>query len=208
MEKLERFQIKGAPTCRVVYPDGLFEKKSVAGVEDSTPKYNAFIIIPKDDEAKMKQLDEEFDKAFNNLRGKGFAGKTVKAINVKNNCFIDGDEYADEKDGRESFRGYKIIKVASKNFRPIVVDRSKLVITNGHQIQGLDIERMSDQELNDGDYVFANISFWTYNQKTFQGIGANIHAVVKVKDGEAIGGVSQNVDDYIEDIDAMMEEYE
>ncbi len=203
MAKLERFQIKGAPTCRVVYPDGLFEKKGVSGVEDSEPKYNAFILIPKDDADKVKQVKAEFDKAFLELRAKGFDGKTVKAINPKNNCYVDGDEYADEKDGRGDFRGYIIIKVASKNFRPVVVDRQKLVITNGIHLPGVDVEKMSDEELCGGDYILANLSFWVYAQKTFSGIGANIHAVVRMADGERIGGVSQNVDDYIE-----IEDYE
>ena len=198
MAKLERFQIKGAPTCRVVYPQGLFEKKGVSGVEDSDPKYNAFIIVPKSDAAKIEQVTKEFNAAFDELRGKGFTGKTPKAINAKNNCFIDGDEYADEKEGRQAFRGYYIVKVASKNFRPIVTDRQKLVITNGIPIAGLDVEKMSPEELCDGDYVLANVSFWVYNQKTFQGIGCNVHAVLRMAQGEAIGGVSQNVDDYLE----------
>jgi len=204
MAKLERFQLKGAPTCRVVYPDGLFEKKSVNGMEDeSEPKYNAFILVPKDDKDKVAQVTKAFKEAFEELRAKGFTGKTVKSINPKNNCFIDGDEYADEKEGREEFRGYYIIKVASKNFRPIVCDRKKLVITNGIPIANLDVEKMSDEELCGGDYVLANISFWVYVQKTFQGIGANIHAVVRMAEGESIGGVSKDVEDYID-----MGEYE
>jgi len=203
MSKLEKFQIKGAHTCRVVYPDGLFVKKTVSGVEDSEPKYNAFIVFPKTDEIKMKQLREEYEKAFLELRGKGFQGKTYKVINTKNNCFIDGDEYAAEKDGRDAFKGLMILKVASKNFRPIVMDRAKLLITNGTPINGADIEKMSSEELNDGDYVLANISFWVYSQKTFQGIGCNIHAVVRVAEGEQIGGVSKDIEDYID-----MEGYE
>lgn len=195
---LDRFQIKGAPVCRVVYPAGLFTKQSVKGADDSTPKYNAFIIIPKTDEAKVKQVTDEYMKAFEELRGKGFTGKAPKNINPKNNCFIDGDEYADEKDGREAFRGHWIVKVASKNYRPIVTDMSKRVILNGVPIAGVDVENISDEELNDGDYIFANISFWTYNEKTFQGIGANVHAVVRAGAGERIGGASQNVDDYID----------
>ena len=198
MANLERFQIKGAPTCRVVYPSGLFEKKQVAGVENSEPKYNAFIIVPKDDKDKVDQLLNAFDLAFKELRAKGFQGKSISSIDRKNNCLIDGDVYADDKDGREAFRGYWILKVASKNFRPIVTDMQRLVITNGVPVPGLAIERMSDQELNDGDYVFVNVSFWVYVQKTFQGIGCNIHAVVKAGDGEAIGGMSQDVSDYID----------
>lgn len=195
---LERFQIKGAPTCRVVFPAGLFTKQAVKGAEESDPKYNAFIIIPKSDADKVQQINDEFNRAFEELRGKGFAGKTVKTINPKNTCLIDGDEYADEKDGREAFRGYLILKVASKNFRPIVTDLKKKVIINGVPLAGVDVENMSDEELGDGDYVFANVSFWTYNQKTFQGIGCNVHAIVRAKEGERIAGASQNVDDYID----------
>lgn len=195
---LEKFQIKGAPTCRVVYPAGLFSKQVVKGAEDSDPKYNAFIIIPKDDAAKATQVTDEFTKAFEELRGKGFTGKTVKAINPKNNCLIDGDEFADEKDGREAFRGYLVLKVASKMFRPIVTDMQKRVILNGVPIAGLAVENVSDEELNDGDYVFANVSFWTYAEKTFQGIGCNVHAIKRAGAGERIGGASQNVDDYLD----------
>lgn len=195
---LDRFQIKGAPTCRVVYPAGLFTKQAVKGAEDSAPKYNAFLLVPKDDEGKAKQVTDEYNKAFEELRGKGFTGKTVKVINPKNNCFIDGDEYADEKDGREAFRGYFILKVASKNFRPIITDISKRVILNGVPLAGVSVENISDEELGDGDYVFANVSFWTYAEKTFQGIGCNIHALVRAKEGERIGGASQDVDAYID----------
>jgi hypothetical protein len=198
---LDRFQIKGAPVSRVVYPAGLFEKQAVKGT-DGEPKYNAFIIIPKSDEAKVKQVTDEYMKAFEELRGKGFTGKTPKAINPKNNCFLDGDEHADEKDGREAFRGYHIIKVASKNFRPIVTDMSKRIILNGIPYPGVGVENISDETLNDGDYVIANISFWTYNEKQFQGIGANVHAIAKYGDGERIGGASNNVDDYLD-----MDEY-
>jgi hypothetical protein len=203
MSKLERFQIKGAPTCRVVYPDGLFEKKPVAGMPESEPKYNAFILVPKADVAKFEQVNAAYAEAFKELQGKGFTGKTVKAINPKNNCFIDGDEYADEKEGREAFRGYIILKCSSKNFRPVVTDKKKLVITNGVALAGLSVEKMSDEELCDGDYVFAAVSFWVYVQKTFQGIGCNIHAVVRMAEGERIGGISQDVEDYID-----MEGYE
>jgi len=195
---MEKFQLKGAPTCRVAYVQGLFEKRKVKGMEDGKEKYNAFVLVPKDDKEKVEQLLTEFNAAFAELQKKGFRGKTVKAINPKNNCLVDGDEYADEKDGREAFRGYYIIKVSSPQFRPLVVDMQKRVITNGIHMPGLSVDNMSDQELHSGDYVLANLSFWVYNQATFQGIGCNPNAIVKVKDGETIGGVSTNVDDYID----------
>lgn len=127
---MDRFQIKGAPVCRVVYPAGLFEKKAVKGVEGD-PKYNAIILVPKTDEDKVKQINDRFAEAFAELQSKGFKGKNAKAINPKNNCWVDGDEFADMNDGKEAFRGYMMLKVASKNFRPLVSDMQRRMIING-----------------------------------------------------------------------------
>lgn len=195
---LEKFQVKGAPTCRVVYPQGLFEKRKIKGIEGSEAKYNAFIIVPKNDEAKVAQITGELDKAFKELVGKGYKGKTYATINPKNQCWIDGDEYADTT-GRDGFRGYYILKVASPNFRPTVADKKNLIIDGGFPIPGLEVERMSDETLNDGDYVVVNISFWTYFKPQFQGIGANIHGVKRIKAGERIGGVSMDIENLIVD---------
>lgn len=193
---MKNFQLKGKATCKVVYPSGLFEKRAVKGTEGE-PKYNAIFLIPKDDEVKVTQLKEAFDEAFKELQSKGFKGKTARAINPKNNCFIDGDEYADETEGKEAFRGYYMLKCASKNFRPLVVDLEKNVIINGHPIAGLAAEKISAETLEDGDIVHLNVSFWTYANATASGIGCNVHAVMRVASGERIGGASTNVDDYI-----------
>lgn len=61
---MEKFQIIGEPTCRVVYVEGLFEKKLPKGSTDGEPKYNALIIIPKDDVQKIAQLEREYNAAF------------------------------------------------------------------------------------------------------------------------------------------------
>lgn len=197
----ERFQIKGAPTCRVVYPKGLFTKTLVKGAVDAPEnyKYNALILIPKDDADKMAQLNEAYDKAFNELKTNPyFKGKTPASINPKNNCLEDGDKYADENDGKDAFRGYMILKVSSKTVRPLVADMQRRAIFNGHPIAGTPVEKISDEELADGDYIFANVSFWTYGQSGFQGIGANVHAIVRAAEGERIGGASGDVGDYID----------
>lgn len=193
---MKNFQLKGKATTRVVYPQGLFEKRSVKGTEGE-PKYNAIFLVPKDDTAKVAQIREAYDEAFNELRTKGFKGKAASAINPKNNCLVDGDQYADENEGKDAFRGYLMIKCASKMFRPIVTDKEKLVILNGKPIAGLAAESISPETLEDGDYVHLNISFWTYVNAAASGIGCNVHAVMRIAEGERIGGASTNVDDYI-----------
>lgn len=197
----ERFQIKGAPTCRVVYPKGLFTKTLVKGAEDKPEnyKYNALILIPKNDADKIAQLNDMYNRAFEELKSNPyFKGKTPASINPKNNCLEDGDKFADENDGKDGFRGYMILKVASKAVRPIVADMQRRAIFNGCPIEGTPVEKISDETLDDGDYIFANVSFWTYGQSGFQGIGANVHAIVRAGAGERIGGASAAVEDYID----------
>lgn len=194
---LDRFMIKGAPTCRIVYPSGLFEKKPVKG-SNGDPKYSAVILIPKSDEEKVKQVMERYMEAFEDLKAKKYTGKTPDTLEDKNNALLDGDKWADKEEGKEAFRGYLVLKVASKNFRPLVTDMQKRIILNGVPINGLNVEQMSDEMLEDGDYVLCNVSFWTYNKPTGKGIGANVHAVARVKEGEHIAGVSTNVDDYLD----------
>lgn len=193
---MDRFQIKGAPTCRVVYPVGLFEKRKPKDVEGE-PKYNALIAVPKSDVDKMQQLAELYAKAFDELKAKGYKGKNAEALDARNNCYIDGDWWVDHKGGAEELRNYMILKTASRNFRPIVVDRQKRTILNGTQIPGLDVEQMSDEELCDGDYIIANVSFWTYCNAVAKGIGCNIHAVARIAPGEPLGGAARNVDEFL-----------
>lgn len=197
---MKNFQLKGGATVRVAYPQGLFEKRAVKGVEGD-PKYNAILLIPKSDKQKIEQLDAAYAEAFDELRKKGFSGKSPKAINPKNNCYIDGADYADEADGREEFRDYMLLKVTSKNIRPLVTDKAKRIILNGVPMQGVALEDISDETLESGDYVFVNVSFWAYKNPAAAGIGGNLHALMRVAAGEHIGGASRNIDDYIEDFE-------
>lgn len=193
---LKNFQIKGAPTCRVAYPQTLFEKKAIPGVEGQ-PKYNAIILVPKDDKEKIEQINEAFAEAFKELQNSGFRGKSPANINPKNVCWVDGETYADESDNREWAREYMVLKVASRNYRPIVCDKTGLTILNGVDISGLPVEKISPEKLESGDYIFANICFWTYN-KAAAGIGCNINAVIRAGAGEPIGAASGDVKSYID----------
>jgi hypothetical protein len=194
---MQNFMLKGKATTQVCFPQGLFEKRQAKG-QEGEPKYNAMFVIPKSDTAKVQQINEAFAEAFKELQGKGFKGKTAAAIDPKNCCLIDGDAWADRVDGKEQFRGYYVLRVASKNFRPIVTDMQQRTILNGVPFVGsYDSLNISDETLNDGDHVLINISFWTYCNPTASGIGCNIHAVVRVASGEPFGGASSNVSDYI-----------
>lgn len=200
MAQSERFQIKGAPTCRVIYTKGLFEKTAIRGVAEAKPKYNAVLLVPKNDAEKMAQITERFNKAFEQLQGMGCGLKSPKGLNPKNNVWMDGDEFADMKDGRDVFRGYVMISMSSPEIRPLVTDKAKRAILNGVQFAGrmIPVEQMSDEELGSGDYVIPVISFWAYKKSSFEGIGCNPIAFVKMADGARIGGGSLDIDDYVD----------
>lgn len=195
---MKNFQLKGKATTRVVYPSGLFEKRTVKGAQGE-PKYNAIFVIPKTDIDKVNQVKEAFEQAFRELQASGYRGKSSSALNPRNVCWVDGEAYANESDGREQFRDFWLLKFSSK-FRPVVCDLQKRIITNGVPVPNVDVENISDEELADGDHVHLNISFWTYNNPVAQGIGCNVHAVMRVAAGEQIGGgMSTNPDDYFKD---------
>lgn len=207
-KSFERFQLPGAPTCRVAYTKGLFEKLAVKGGDPNKKKYNCVVLVPKNDEAKMKVLNEKYMEAFEGLKALGSGFKSPKAIDIKNRGVIDGDEWADMKEGREEFRGYMMVKCGSPHVRPIVTDAQKRVILNGvpWPDRVIPIEQQSDEEFNSGDYAVCVLSFWAYKESTFEGISANPLAFVKRGDGERIGGASSNVEDYVDD--SAFAEYE
>lgn len=200
MAKLERFQIKGAPTCRVAYTRGLFEKQTVKGAEGAKPKYQCVVLVPKNDAEKVAQVTDAFNEAFAALQGMGSTLKSSKGLNPKNNAIMDGDEYADVQDGRDAFKGYLMIRCSSPAIRPIITDRQKRAILNGVTFEGriIPVDQQSDEELGSGDYVIPVISFWPYKQSSFEGIGCNPVAFVRIAEGERIGGGSTNIDDYVD----------
>lgn len=196
---MENFQIKGAPTCRIIYPDGMFRKSKPKNVPNARETHNCWVLIPKNDAEKVTQINEKYAEAFDDLKKRGFKGKVPAAIDPKNNCLLSGEDLFNSKDNvPEELKDYFIIKTSS-NFPPVVVDTNKRVILNGLPAGELAAERISPVTFKDGDYVFANIQFWTY-ANSGEGIGCNLNAVVWVKEGTTIGGsaVSDNVDDLID----------
>ncbi len=200
-KSFERFQLPGAPTCRVAYTQGLFEPRAVKGGDPNKKKYNCVVLVPKNDEAKMKVLNERYMEAFEGLKSLGSTFKSPKAIDVKNRGVIDGDEWADMKDGREEFRGYMMVRCASPTVRPIVTDNRKAVITNGIPWPNriIPTDQQSTVDFNSGDYAVCVLAFWVYKESTFEGIGCNPIAFVRWGDGERIGGASTDVTDYVDD---------
>ena len=198
MATLERFQLTGKATCRICYPQGLFEKRMPKGSTEGTLKYDGILLIPKEDSAKVAQVQEMYNKAFKALKDSGYSGKTPASLNPKSNCLVDGDVLADNEDGKEQFRGYLILKMSSPYVRPRVFDLQKRVILNGVPDVNVSAEDISPEELKDGDIVHATVSFWTYNKPTVQGIGCNPIAFLRVAEGEPICGAAQSTkaDDY------------
>lgn len=205
MAKQNRFRIDGPPTCRIVYPNGLHKKSLPKGVvedEKTKPKYNAWLLVPKSDKAKIDQITKAYMEVFEQLKNTQYFDGTDpwEDIDRKQNCWIDGDKLS-KKEGKEAFKGYVILKASMPEYRPKVTDIDGHVITGGVPWPNMPVEDESTEELKGGDYVLAFISFWQYSYTSYQGIGMNIHGIKKIRDGERIGGGELSDDEMFGDAD-------
>lgn len=160
MTDQEQIVIKGA---RLSFPS-IFKRSMYEGKEG---KYEATLLIPKDNEQVVKMLKGK-------IKGKMDENK-VKKISSERICLKDGDDIYDEKgDKYEAYKGHYSLK-ASNNSQPKVVDRRMNDVSE------------DDNVIYGGCYVNAIISLWYQNNAYGKRINANLLAVQFVEDGEPFG---------------------
>ena len=165
---------------RLSFPH-VFEKAEYDG---KPTKFEATLLIPKDDEAQLELIRSHAKAA---LKEKfGTPDKIPKGITKGVRfCLRDGDDV--EYDG---YSGCMSFKAANGN-RPRTMDRKKEPI--GPE-SGL---------LYAGCYVDAIVEIWVQNNKYGSRINANLMALRHREDGEAFGagGIPNDVDDDFDDLD-------
>lgn len=144
----------------------LFEPR--ANDDGTRGKYGACLLIDKSDEETARCVRKAVEAAkARGLREK-WGGKMPKKLMLP---LQDGDE---REDGREEFAGHWYLNAKSAS-RPGVVDRNLAPIVDA-------------EEIYSGCYVLASLSFFPYAANGNNGVGASLDNVMKVKDGEALGG--------------------
>lgn len=159
--------------CRFSYVH-VWEPSSIG--DDGDKKFSVSCIIPKSDKVTINKVKEAIKAAYTvGVTSNKFNGK--KPTNWKN-PLRDGDTDRTE-DG--AYQNAYFIN-ASARTRPGVVDKARQTI-------------IDQEDFYSGCYGYVSIKFYPFNAKGNLGVAAGLNNVMKVKDGEPLGGrVSADAD--------------
>lgn len=165
--------------CNVLTP-----RQNDAGEDE----YTCMLLIPKEDKKTLNTIRKMVDDLKKDYWGNKVPPKYKGPLR-------DGDEYVNEETGEQDPNrfGCYYMNVKSK-FKPDVVNKYK---------EKIDDER----EFYSGCYGLASINFYVYDNKTNKGISAGLSSILKIKDGEPLGGASSAEADF-KDVDLSQYEDE
>lgn len=142
--------------------------------DDGSDIYNATILIQKDDKDTLKAIETAINAAKEKGIQEQWGGKLPKKYA---DPLHDGE---DKEDTYEGFDGVMYLN-AKSNRRPKVVDK--------HLDPILDAE-----DFYSGCYGIVTLSFWPYNRQGNVGVSVSLDNIMKVKDGERLGGGAASVE--------------
>lgn len=163
--------------CRLSYAH-LFHPRSMDGGD---PKYQLTLLVDKDDTVACKMI-REAEEAAKKLFVEKFGRVTGKLKSV----VYDGDEdFPDDANCENKL----VIRSSSKNQPGLKVLDS-----------GILTDALDESEIYSGCYGVVEINFFPYNSASSRGISAGLNNVLKLEDGERLGGGNRNADDAFGDI--------
>jgi uncharacterized protein RhaS with RHS repeats len=159
----------------------IFEAASVDGGDE---KFSTAILIPKSDKDTLAKIKAAVDAVKDEAKGK-HNGKIPANFKLP---LRDGDE---ERPDDEAYAGHYFLNASSKNkpgiAKPIGKD------ANGKT----KFQEITDTtEVYSGCYAKVSINFYYFDMKGNKGIAAGLNNVVKVQDGDFLGGRSSLNDDF------------
>ena len=167
--------------CRWSYAN-VWQPKAIE--EGAKPKYSVSLIIPKSDTATIEKIKAAIQAAYEEGAGKlKGTSKTVPPLSTLHIPLRDGD--TDRPDDPAYANSYFVNANSITAPGVVDVDRQPIIDTS---------------EVYSGVYGRASINFYAYATKTAKGIACGLNNLMKVKDGEPLGGHSRAEDDFA-DID-------
>lgn len=140
--------------------------------EGAPEKYSVTLLIPKTDKATIKKIKAAIEAAKANYLAKN-NGKKLPA-NLKTTLHDgDGERPSGDSFGPEC-KGCYVITVSSNN-KPVIVHADKTSLTE-------------QSELYSGCYGRAIINFYVYDTNGNKGVSAGLNGIMKLYDGEPLGG--------------------
>jgi hypothetical protein len=162
----------------------VFEPDSIDGGE---PKYSTAILIPKSDKETLRKIKAATDAAKE-------LGKSKWGGKIPGNCktpLRDGDE---ERPDDEAYAGHFFLNASSKNKPGIAKPVGK--DANGRTKFA---EITDTTEVYSGCYAKVSLNFYPFDAKGNRGVAAGLNNVVKVQDGDFLGGRASLNDDFAEE---------
>lgn len=166
--------------------------KSIDGGDE---KYSCSILIPKDDKETLRKIKAAIEAAKEQGKAQ-WGGKIPAKLHTP---LRDGDE---ERPDDEAYAGHYFFNASSKNKPGIAKPIGK----------GAD-GRVKFQEITDttevysGCYAKVSVNFYPFNVNGNRGVAAGLNNIVKVQDGEPLGGGRGNIHDEFanEDFDDVVD---
>lgn len=148
-----------------------------ANDDDETKNFGAALLIPKTDKKTIALIKAAIEAAKENGKNSKFGGKIPANLKLP---LRDGDA---EKPEDENYAGHYWVSAKSRT-RPGVVDKNRQPI-------------IEQDEVYSGCYVYASITFYPFDAKKKNlGIACGLNHIMKVKDGEPLGGRSSAESDF------------
>lgn len=163
----------------------VWEAKAIQG---GTPKFSVSLIIPKSDVRTVERVKAGIQAAYEDGQGKLKGnGRSVPPLASLKTPLRDGDI---ERPDDPAYKGCYFINANSTN-RPEVVDADLNPIT-------------VRSEVYSGVYGRVSISFFAFNSNGNKGIACGLNNLMKVRDGEPLGGRSSAAMDFANEEDDDM----
>ena len=161
--------------------------------EGDQPKYSVTLLIPKSDKATVKKIKDAMEAAKTSYMQRN-SGKKLPA-SLKHTMHDGDGERPNGGEFGEECAGHYVMTVSSKN-SPVLVYSDKTPITE-------------PKELFSGCYGRAIINFYVYDTNGNKGISAGLNGLMKLYDGEPLGGGvvtdSDRDDDWEDDADDLLD---
>lgn len=172
----------------------IFTPSSINGGDE---KYSVTLMIPKSDKETLRKIKAAVDAAKELGKTSKWGGKLPNSLDLP---LHDGDAEKDLEKYPE-FEGHYYIN-AKSNTKPNIAKPIGKDSEGKTRLQ----EITDSTEVYSGSYAKASINFYPFDIKGNKGVAAGLNSIVKVQDGEFLGGRSNINDDFAnEDFDDCVE---
>lgn len=170
----------------------VFQPQSINGSEE---KYSTSILIPKEDKETLRKIKAAIEAA-KELGKSQWGGKIPANLKLP---LRDGDE---ERPDDEAYVGHYFLNASSKTKPGIAKPIGK---TPDGKTK---FEEITDStEVYSGCYARVSITFYPFNKNGNRGIAVGLNNIVKVQDGEPLGGRARVEDEFADiEFDDVLED--